>query len=58
MVQKARQDGSAIDVTYGRKTKAVIVMDNGNLVLAAIQPETIVGRLSQQRAEQGERSGE
>jgi extracellular matrix regulatory protein A len=54
MVQQARQEGRAIDVTYGRKTKAVIVLDNGYLVLAAIQPETIVGRLAQQRAGQSE----
>jgi len=36
-------------VTYGRKTKAVIVLDNGHLVLAAIQPETIAARLGQLR---------
>lgn len=54
MVQQARHDGKAIDVTYGRKTKAVIVLDNGYLVLAAIQPETIVGRLAQQRLEHGQ----
>jgi len=51
MIQKARQDGAAIDATYGRKTKAVIVMDTGQLVLAALQPETIAGRLAQQRGE-------
>ena len=58
MVQHARTEGRAIDVTYGRKTKAVIVLDNGHLVLAAIQPETIVGRLTQQRVGSGEIDGE
>jgi regulator of extracellular matrix RemA (YlzA/DUF370 family) len=49
MVQEARARGQLIDVTYGRKTKAVLVMDSGHVVLAAIQPETIAGRLGQQR---------
>jgi regulator of extracellular matrix RemA (YlzA/DUF370 family) len=49
MIQAARQGNTLIDVTYGRKTKAVIVLDSGHVVLAAIQPETIANRLSQQR---------
>ena len=35
----------AIDATYGRKTRAVIIMDSGHVVLSAIQPETIAGRI-------------
>ena len=58
MVQQARSEGKVIDLTYGRKTKSVVVMDNGYLVLAAIHPETIVGRLSQQRGDRGVSSGE
>ncbi|MBI2940126.1 MAG: DUF370 domain-containing protein [Chloroflexi bacterium] len=50
MIQDAREKNTLIDATYGRKTKAVIVLDNGHLVLAAIQPETISARLSQHRA--------
>lgn len=46
MVQKAREDGMVIDATQGRKTKAVLVMENGRLVLSALQPETIAGRLN------------
>ena len=57
LVQQAREEGKAIDVTYGRKTKSVIILDNGYLVLAAIQPDTIVGRLAQQRSGQGEHAG-
>ncbi len=45
MVQEAKGKGILIDATTGRKTRAVIVMDTGHLVLSAIQPETIVGRL-------------
>ena len=44
MVQKAKEEGTAIDATQGRKTKAVIVMENGQLVLSALLPDTIVGR--------------
>ena len=47
MVQKAKEDGSVIDATQGRKTKAILVMENGRLVLSALQPETIAGRLNQ-----------
>ena len=46
MVQEARERGSVIDATFGRKTKAVIVMDSGALVLSAIMPETVAGRFS------------
>jgi regulator of extracellular matrix RemA (YlzA/DUF370 family) len=53
MIQEARARGQLIDVTYGRKTKAVLVMDSGHLVLAAIQPETIAGRLSQRQRKNG-----
>ena len=41
MVERAREDGSAIDATQGRKTKAVLVMENSQLVLSALLPETI-----------------
>ena len=44
MVQRAREDGSAIDATQGRKTKAVLVMENSQLVLSALLPETIAQR--------------
>lgn len=44
MVQKAREAGMAIDATQGRKTKAVLVMENSQLVLSALLPETIAGR--------------
>ena len=47
MVQDARDKGLLIDATYGRKTRAVLVMDSGQIVLSAIQPETVVHRLVQ-----------
>ena len=47
MVQDARDKGLLIDATYGRKTRAVLVMDSGQIVLSAIQPETVAHRLAQ-----------
>lgn len=44
MVQKAKESGMAIDATQGRRTKAVLVMENSQLVLSALLPETIAGR--------------
>lgn len=45
LVQEAKDKGVAIDATYGRRTRAVIVMDSGHVVLSAVQPETVAGRL-------------
>ena len=47
MVQDARDKGLLLDATYGRKTRAVLVMDSGQIVLSAIQPETVAHRLVQ-----------
>lgn len=46
MVQNAKDGGTAIDATCGRKTKAVLVMDSGHLVLSALLPETITNRVN------------
>lgn len=46
MIQSAKDTGSAIDGTCGRKTKAVIVMENGNIVLSALLPDTIWNRVN------------
>lgn len=44
MVQKAKETGMAVDATQGRKTKAVLIMENSQIVLSALLPETIAGR--------------
>lgn len=44
MVQHAKEDGTVIDATQGRKTKAVTVMENGSVVLSALLPATISDR--------------
>ena len=45
MVQEARDRAVRIDATYGRRTRAVLIMDNDHLVLSALQPETLANRL-------------
>lgn len=47
MVQEARDRGVLIDATYGRRTRAVLIMDNDHLVLSALQPETIANRIGE-----------
>ena len=45
IVQEAKDNKKAIDATCGRRTRAVLIMDSGNIILSAILPETIVTRL-------------
>ena len=35
----------AIDATYGRRTRSVIIMDSGHIILSAVQPETVASRI-------------
>jgi regulator of extracellular matrix RemA (YlzA/DUF370 family) len=46
IIQDARDKGFLIDATYGRRTRAVIMMDSDHVVLSAIQPVTVATRLS------------
>jgi len=45
IISDARDKSQLIDATFGRRTRAVIITDNGSLILSAIQPETIASRL-------------
>ncbi len=45
LIQDAKDDGRVIDVTCGRKTRAVIITDSEHVILSAIQTETIANRL-------------
>jgi regulator of extracellular matrix RemA (YlzA/DUF370 family) len=45
IIQDARDRGSLIDATYGRRTRAVIIMDSDHVILSAVQPETVAHRL-------------
>lgn len=51
MVQHAKEAGMAIDATQGRKTKSVLVMENSQLVLSALLPETIANRAQTESGE-------
>lgn len=44
LVQEAKDNGTAIDATCGRRTRAVLIMDSDHIVLSALQPETVAGR--------------
>ena len=46
IIQDVRDRGELIDATYGRRTRAVLIMDSGHVILSAIQPETIASRIS------------
>lgn len=48
ITQDAKENKSVIDATYGRKTRAVLVMDSGHIILSAVQPETIASRLDKE----------
>ena len=45
MIQESRERGMLIDATYGRKTASIFIMDSDHVVLSALSPEKIAGRL-------------
>lgn len=45
IVQEAKDSKTAVDATFGRRTRSVIIMDSGHIILSAVQPETIAGRV-------------
>lgn len=49
LISEAKESGRLIDATYGRRTRAVIIMDSNHVVLSAIQPETVANRFGAQR---------
>ncbi|MCI8633061.1 MAG: DUF370 domain-containing protein [Lachnospiraceae bacterium] len=51
-IQEAKEGRQLIDATYGRKIRAVLMMDSGHVVVSAIAPETIAARLSTERGEE------
>ena len=46
IVQDAKDRGTLIDATYGRRTRAVLVMDSDHVILSSVQPETVAGRMT------------
>ena len=57
-IQEGRNKGLLIDMTNGRKTKAVIITDSGHIVLTALAPETIAGRLQASREDSAPSAGQ
>ncbi len=45
IISEARDRGMLIDATYGRRTRAVVIVDSGHVVLSSVQPETVANRL-------------
>jgi len=46
IIQDVKERGQLIDATYGRRTRAVLIMNSGHVILSAIQPETVAGRIT------------
>lgn len=49
LIVEAREKSQLIDATQGRKTRGVIITDNNQVILSALQPETMAGRLTQNK---------
>ena len=45
IIQEAKERGTLIDATYGRRTRAVLITDSDHVILSAVQPETVANRL-------------
>ena len=58
IIQDAKDRGSLIDATYGRRTRAVLIMDSDHVVLSAVQPETVANRFIDQDDEEDTDDGE
>lgn len=50
IINEARERGMLVDATYGRRTRAVVVMDSDHVILSAVQPETVANRLVHKEA--------
>ncbi len=54
IIQEGKDRAMCIDATYGRRTRAVIVTDSDHVILSALQPETVAGRLTNENSSMGE----
>ncbi|MCA1053456.1 DUF370 domain-containing protein [Rossellomorea aquimaris] len=57
LIQDARDRGTLVDATYGRRTRAVIITDSDHVILSAVQPETVAHRLTDKEDLQEEGQG-
>ena len=58
MIQDVREKGLLIDASFGRSTKAVIIMDSGNVVLSALPPETLAARFEEKSEKEAGKANE
>ena len=54
LVQKAKQEERVVDATQGRKTRSIVVMDQSTIVLSALGPDTLAGRIHDLAGTKGE----
>lgn len=54
VIREAEDKKILINATYGRRTRAVIIMDSGHVVLSSLQPETVANRLNEKDEEAAE----
>lgn len=54
IIQDAKDRGTLIDATYGRRTRAVLVTDSDHVILSAVQPETVANRLNEREDDEEE----
>ena len=52
MIQEVRERGDLIDASFGRSTRAVLIMDSGNVILSALTPENLAARLEDRTIEE------
>lgn len=52
IIQEAKDKGRLIDATYGRRTRAVIIMDSDHIILSSVQPETVASRLNSSKEQE------
>ena len=51
IIQEAKEKGTLIDATHGRRTRAVIITDSDHIVLTYLQSETVANRVDEESAE-------
>ena len=54
IIQDAKERGTLIDATYGRRTRAVLVMDSEHVILSSIQPETVANRMGDSQEDEAD----
>ena len=57
MIQEAREAGNLVDATYGRRTRSVLIMDSGHIILSAIESGAVSERMNKRERHSGEEDG-